>query len=753
MKKLFYLLLPLLASALMFGCTADNPAFEQLNTPAETIDPEVIAAIEAMGFSTDTILDKGDYYLVEGDIMLQKNRIGENLDTLQTRGGYYSYGTSKRLKDPYISHVRIAMASSTYNSNNVLPSEFRSRLSKAVTEWNNVTGTKLRFQLLPEGQDAPGLYDILVQKHNDNELGDQTPTSSDIPTSDGKAGQKIKINPSVMHSLSDAQWWSKIIHAIGHTVGFAHSVDSQGQPEEIPNVDGKEIESFMYLGNDGTFWSWERFNDSDKLAIRTLYPLNPAPTLTLSIYGPASGDIDQELTYKIMNGSTLLSATDYTLQWTANGGTVSGGSTGNQLKVKYSSSGSKTISVSVVHKASNHKYPDVSRTVNIILDFDPGKIAPSAQTINCGAIPAELTSSKDAFSIIGQVAYQWQSKTNTSSWTNVIQNGTSKNYQPGVLLITTYFRRKASAGSKSAYSNEVTINVIIPPLSGGTIGSDQLIAVGTRPDPLTNVSLARGGYGQLSYQWQMLVVGRSWEDMSSGYNNPLSLGISGISGTGTNSYRRKVTDETGQTAYSNAITITVVPQFTGGTISADNAIILQGIALRPTISGTPASGGHTGQPIIYQWQSKTANTGWTDIAGATNATYQSSSPLNQFTEYRRFARRGPFTAYSNTVAIYVADNSIGPNGPVGGIVTVQGVSTIPRGTAPGMIMNRVYPAGGPSAQYIWMSSTDQTNWTTISGATGESYQPPILNRSTSYRRGAIVNGRALISNTAPITVQ
>jgi hypothetical protein len=105
------------------------------------------------------------------------------------------------------------------------------------------------------------------------------------------------------------------------------------------------------------------------------------------------------------------------------------------------------------------------------------------------------------------------------------------------------------------------------------------------------------------------------------------------SAIGTGVYTVTGTDDNGCT---NTTTISVVtnPQpFVAGSIAADQTIC-SGTTPAAFTSTTDASGG-TGT-ISYQWQSGTDNTNFTDISGATLATYAPGT-LTQSTYYRRKA--------------------------------------------------------------------------------------------------------------------
>ncbi len=86
--------------------------------------------------------------------------------------------------------------------------------------------------------------------------------------------------------------------------------------------------------------------------------------------------------------------------------------------------------------------------------FSPGSIT-GDQTIASGETPATITGGPAKG---GSVLYQWQKSVDNSTWTN-ISRATSTSYSPGPLTVTTYFRRRASRGLETGYSNTVKITV------------------------------------------------------------------------------------------------------------------------------------------------------------------------------------------------------------------------------------------------------------------------------------------------------
>ena len=158
-----------------------------------------------------------------------------------------------------------------------------------------------------------------------------------------------------------------------------------------------------------------------------------------------------------------------------------------------------------------------------------------------------------------------------------------------------------------------------------------------------------------------------------------------------------------------------------------------------TLTETGAPSGGSGA-LEYQWQSSTNNSTWTDISGATAQTYNPPS-LSATTYYRRGVRRNGCTAYlySGSVAITVIATSSISSQPADGAICTGGTYSL-----------SVTASGSPT--YQWQSSTNNSTFTNISGATASSYTTPVLT-STTYYRVLVSSGTCTTtSGTATVTV-
>ncbi|UOR05182.1 gliding motility-associated C-terminal domain-containing protein [Hymenobacter aerilatus] len=359
------------------------------------------------------------------------------------------------------------------------------------------------------------------------------------------------------------------------------------------------------------------------------------------------------------------------------------------------------------------------------------------QTLCAGATPAPLTNTTDASGGAGAVSYQWESSTDNNTWA-AIPNATGATYAPGVLAATTYFRRQVtSASCAPAVSNVVTLTVL-PELTAGGIAANQTICAGVTPAPLTSTSAATGGTGQFAYLWEYSTDNTTW------------IGVVGATGetfapgalTTTTSFRRQVTAGACGPVSSNVVTVTVTPTLVAGTIAADQTICA-GSTPAP-LTSTVATGG-TGT-YAYQWESSLDNATWTAIGGATGATYAPGA-LTATTYFRRQVSSGACAATaSNVVTITVT-----PALTAGTIAADQAICA---GSTVAPLTSSAAPTGGTGQfAYQWESSSNNTTWTAIPGATGAEYAPGALTATTYFRRQVSSGACAAVtSNTVTITV-
>ena len=333
--------------------------------------------------------------------------------------------------------------------------------------------------------------------------------------------------------------------------------------------------------------------------------------------------------------------------------------------------------------------------------------------------------------------------------TNGYQYGTGSSYITGTNLYSCQVVWTSTSGTVklTAGTNVATKTVTgASPFAPGTLlKSSFTIAYNTVPENIV-ANAASGGYCSPSYayQWQSSPNNSSWTNISGATGATLAFS-SPITST---TYYRRYDRETnsGSSGYTGVATVTVTPQLTpGGPISPGSQDIFTGTAPSTTLSGVGSQGGNCSGSYTYQWQSSTDGTNFSNISGATATSY-SSGTLTQTTWFRRMVTCYVETAYTNTVVVNVYQHLSGG--------TATPSTAINNGTSPGTLTLQGVSGGmcSGSYSYQWKSSTDGTNFSAISGATGASYTPGNLTATTYYNAVITCGSETATSGTATITV-
>jgi len=172
-------------------------------------------------------------------------------------------------------------------------------------------------------------------------------------------------------------------------------------------------------------------------------------------------------------------------------------------------------------------------------------------------------------------------------------------------------------------------------------------------------------------------------------------------------------------ASSNVLEVTVYTNFTAGSILTTGQTICSGGDPSLIGNNVAASGGDNS--ITYQWQSSTvsSSTGYGNISGANDASYDPPSGLTQTTWYRRLAKDGTcnttYAASAGTWQVTVFGTlSASISGNAGPICT---------GTSPGSYS--VNSSGGTGTYtYLWYKGGIST------GVTTSTYSPGALSANT-----------------------
>ncbi len=371
---------------------------------------------------------------------------------------------------------------------------------------------------------------------------------------------------------------------------------------------------------------------------------------------------------------------------------------------------------------------------NMILtieDYQPGAPLTPDQTICYNIVPAQMEVSAPTGGV-GTYSYQWQSSTDNVTFTD-IPGATALTYlSPTSLLQTTYFKNIQSCDCGSKETPVITVNVWDEFLAGAP-APDEGICFSNQPQLLV-ADPPTGGDGTYLYQWQSSTDNITFSDIPGAttlsYQPPLL--------TQTTYYRLRQTN-TCALVFTPTTTISVLDEFIPGAVSADQLICYN---TQPTpVSADPPTGGDGN--YTYQWQSSTDDITYTDIAGATNLSYQPGL-LTTPTYYH--LNQVCICGTVTTATIFV---DVHPDYNVG---SISGDQTICYNTVPTAILGTAPTGGDGTYTYQWQSSTNNVTFLDIPGATQIDYQSGALTTTTYFRQVQSSGSGCGIENTNTVTV-
>jgi PKD repeat protein len=212
-------------------------------------------------------------------------------------------------------------------------------------------------------------------------------------------------------------------------------------------------------------------------------------------------------------------------------------------------------------------------TVTVYADMSGGTIG-SDQTICYSGDPTAFTNTGAPAGGDGIWTYNWEYQTGCAGgWTSLGENALTYDIPSG-LTSTRCYRRVATNGCGTVYSNIVTVTVYAN-MVGGTISSDRTICYNTDVPAFGSVTAASGGDGIITYTWQYTINmsavpgDGAWTDIATSNSTGYDYGTL----TSQTRFVRKAVDGTcGVVVYSNMITVSINPLPVTSAISGDALI-------------------------------------------------------------------------------------------------------------------------------------------------------------------------------------
>ncbi len=383
----------------------------------------------------------------------------------------------------------------------------------------------------------------------------------------------------------------------------------------------------------------------------TINPLSVAGTISGST-GLCAGNTGTTLTLADNTGSIAWQKstnwTSATPTWTAvAGATASTFATG-------ALAASTAFRVAVTSGACS-----VANTANHVITVSPAVVTKTISGPVGGVCQGSTASLVLALGTVGTI--QWQSTTdtlNTSSWVNVgsaiaptAATNAANTYVTSALSTKTFYRVLLTSGvCTSAYTKIYTVLVSTPTVSGtASAATNNVCGVNTG----TTLTLANNNG---TIQWQSstnwTAATPTWTAITGATANTYATGAL----TASKAYRAVVKSGTCSSLNTDPVVITYYAAIVTKTITA-NATTPTGLsstAALCTSSTAKILTLGTGYVGSIQWQTSTdGGTTWTNISGATAATYTVTGAVVGANMFRVQLSNGPCQAAQNTAAVTV----------------------------------------------------------------------------------------------------
>jgi hypothetical protein len=312
-----------------------------------------------------------------------------------------------------------------------------------------------------------------------------------------------------------------------------------------------------------------------------------------------------------------------------------------------------------------------------------------------------------------------------------------------VAATTVYIRQKSSVNAVASASKTVTIAStgatsvtfsFTRVVNNTTISTQPSVSTRTYCQNTTPIDLSviATGLG-LTYQWYSNTVNTSTTGATL-INGATSSTYSPTTSTISALYYYCIVTGTCSTVTSNfSGKITITAPSVGGAATATSSSICTNTATTILLSGNTGT---------IQWQQSTdGSTGWANViggSGATSATY--TTPALTTTNYYRavVTKSGCNSDYSTTALVAVSPTS------VAGTPAASSNPVCSGSTTDLTLTNYI-------GNIQWQSSTNNSTWNNINGATAANYTTPAIS-ATSYYKAVVTSGACAVSSSATITI-
>jgi hypothetical protein len=435
----------------------------------------------------------------------------------------------------------------------------------------------------------------------------------------------------------------------------------------------------------------------------------PNATATFSVSASGTG-LSYQWEESIDNGATWNNITD---------GGIYSGATSNTLVLTGVTSGNSGNQYRVVITGTAPCAALTSNAATLTISTTAITAQPQNQTICSSTGTATFSISTSGTT----PTYQWQVSTDGgTTWTDILNETSASLSLSGLTLSDSAKQYRCQLNSGAVTSNAAVLTVYDPPV------------IGTQPSNLTVCSNATSGNftvaatgSNLSYQWQRSIdAGATWSNISGATTATLSFTSYT---TAMDGYQYKVI-VSGSSPCSAATSNVATLNVTGiVSVAASSATTCANSAITLTATPTTSASG-----LNYSWSSSTGSGASTAVT--TNPA--SITPTAAGTYTYTLATTGGGCTFSNTVNVTVNAPSIGGTASAASSSLCQSGST-------------TISLSGNTGTIQWQSSSDNVNFSNVSGQTTSSLSTGTIS-STTYYRAVVTSGVCAATNSSTATV-
>jgi hypothetical protein len=467
-----------------------------------------------------------------------------------------------------------------------------------------------------------------------------------------------------------------------------------------------------------------------------------------------------------------LGAGTYTYRWVKDEGTGSYTSAaGSNQGSGYTAPG-LTVTTDFARVAYSGVCIDTSNALTVtVLDALTGNNITPFDTICWNTQPDLITGPVPGGGEATDKRYRWESSpASTGSWSE-IAGVTTREFQPGALTETIWYRRVVFSGSDDACvdtSSPVEI-LNIDTISGNAIlTGEQTVCTFDRPGTLQGSDPGGGYQGLYSWQWESRTISSGWE-VADGI--PGQKNYSPPEMKGDTTWFRRVVGSGGEarnvcTSTSNSVVINVLPSVTNNAVLTADEVKCQFDRLdeliQDTSGGETPGGGATreGTDLTrnYKWEVATGQGApggsWTEIGyGPDSIDYRVRPQLTSSDDYwyRRIVFSGPDLGGQNQVCSDTSDlihitihTAISGN-------TIDQADSVCFNSAKEIHGEMPSGEGGLTPSYTWI---DAVSGSELPGSDGQNYTTGVFDKLETYRYRRItgIGECSDTSNTMLVTV-